>query len=91
MRRYLGHLLGIWQDFDIRLGQRSKLRHEFDIGLELGSNPKVNRAEECVFCILMGLDKTLNTVTRGPSAYDLFVPSLSFLCFVSSLTTFFMS
>ena len=47
-----GLLLGIWQEFDIGLGQGSRL--------------KMNTSEECVVCILMGLVKTLNTVIRGP-------------------------
>ena len=42
------HLLGIWQEFVIGLGQ--------------GSRFKKNTAEECVLCIWMGLVKTLNTL-----------------------------
>lgn len=35
-----GSLLGIWQEFDIGLGQESR--------------PNMNTAQECVLCILMG-------------------------------------
>ena len=45
-------LLGYWLGFDFGLGQGSRL--------------KMNTAEECVLCILMGLVKTLNTVIMGP-------------------------
>lgn len=55
---FWGHLLEIWQGFDIGLGQGSRL--------------KMNRAEEYVLCILVGLVKTLNTVIQGP----LFMPCL---------------
>ena len=65
--------LGIWQEFDIGLGQGSRL--------------KMNTAEECVLCILMGLVKTLTTVILGPSIYALFVPYLPCLCFVCSFNT----
>ena len=70
MESFWGNLLGIWQEFDIELEQGHRL--------------KMNTAEECVLCILMGLVKTLNTVIMGPlfmlcllfnySVYALFVP-----------------
>ena len=60
---------------------------EFDIGLGPGSRLKMNTAEECVLCILMGLVKTLTTVILGPSIYALFVPYLPCLCFVCSFNT----
>ena len=44
--------LGIWQEFDIGLGQGNRL--------------KMNTAEKCVLCILMSLLKTLKTVIVGP-------------------------
>ena len=37
----LGPLLYTWQEFDIELGQRSKLRQEFDFGLGQGSRLKI--------------------------------------------------
>lgn len=45
-------LLGLWQEFDIELGQGSRL--------------EMNTAVECVLCILMGLIKILSTVIKGP-------------------------
>jgi hypothetical protein len=52
VQSFWGHLLRLWQGFDIGLG--------------LGSRLKMNTAEECVLCISMGLVKTLNTVIVGP-------------------------
>ena len=70
MESFWGNLLGIWQEFDIELEQGHRL--------------KMNTAEKCVLCILMGLVKTLNTVILGSllmlslflnySVYSLFVP-----------------
>jgi len=54
-----GPILGIWQEFNIGLGQESRL--------------KVNTVEEFILCIFMGLVKTLNTVIMT-SVYAFFVP-----------------
>lgn len=63
------HFLGMWWEVDIGLGQGSRL--------------KMNSAEECVICILMGFVKALNTIIMGPlftlclflnySVYTLFI------------------
>ena len=86
-RELLGPLLETWQEFDIGPGHRSKLRQESDFGLGRGSRLKMNTAEECVLCILMGLVKTLNTVIMGPLFmlclflnYSVYTLGLTILC-----------
>lgn len=59
---FWGSLLGIWQEFDIGLGQESR--------------PNMNTAEECVLCILMGFVQTQysNHGTFVCSLTTLFMP-----------------
>ena len=76
------------QEFDIGPGHRSRLRQEFDIGLGLGSRLKMNIAEECVLCILIGLVKTLNTVITGPLFMLYLFPNYSI--YVLRLIIFFV-
>ena len=69
-----GLLVGIGQEFDIGLGQGSRL--------------KMNTAEECVLCILMGLVKTLNTVIMGP--LFMLCLFLNYFVYALELTIFFV-
>lgn len=66
-------LQGIWQKFDFGLGQGNRL--------------KMNTAEECVLCILMGLVKALNTVIMGP--LFMLCLFLDYFVFDLELTLFF--
>ena len=53
----------LWRAFEAA----SRNWQEFDFGLGgQGCRLRMNRVGECVLCILMGLVKTLNTVSMGP-------------------------